>query len=186
MDERLRDGSGCCQDDGRYLLEFDDGQGFSFDPDNRVVSCPPQLDSTTRHQLLDHVLPRVLEHLGHLMIHAGAVCTPHGVIIFVGDTGAGKSSLVASFHTAGRRPPVRRLRATDRGRRWRRRVHRDLPKPATVAGQRRGARWRRAVRAGVSGQRQAPAAVVRSARRCTRRTSPPSACSHPTNTTRTR
>ena len=40
---------------------------------------------------------------GHLMIHAGAVRTPHGVIIFVGDTGAGKSSLAASFQ-----PPASR------------------------------------------------------------------------------
>jgi hypothetical protein len=87
--------------DRRYLVELDDGRVFSFDPDTRAIGCPRPLDSTGRHQLLDHVLPRVLDHLGHLMIHAGAVCTAHGVIVFIGDTGAGKSSLVASFLAAG-------------------------------------------------------------------------------------
>ena len=87
--------------DGDYIIEFDDGTWFSFDPHSLIVGCPPQLEATGRHQLLDHVLPRVLEHLGHLMVHAGAVCTSHGEIVFIGDTGAGKSSLVASFHAAG-------------------------------------------------------------------------------------
>ncbi len=87
--------------DGRYLLEFDDGRTFAFDPDARTVTCPEPVDAAVRHQLLDQVLPRVLEHLGYLMIHASAVRTPHGVVMFVADTGAGKSTLVASFEAAG-------------------------------------------------------------------------------------
>ena len=87
--------------DDRYVLEFDDGRSFMFDPDARTVTCPQPIDATVRHQLLDQVLPRVLEHLGHLMIHASAVRTSHGVVMFVADTGAGKSTLAASFQTAG-------------------------------------------------------------------------------------
>ena len=83
------------------MLEFDDGRSFTFDPGARTVTCPEPIDAAVRHQLLDQVLPRVLEHLGHLMIHASAVRTPHGVVMFVADTGAGKSTLVASFETAG-------------------------------------------------------------------------------------
>ena len=87
--------------DGKYLLEFDDGGSFTFDPSVRTVTCPQPIDAEVRHQLLDQVLPRVLEQLGHLMIHASAVLTPYGVVMFVADTGAGKSTLVASFQIAG-------------------------------------------------------------------------------------
>ena len=83
------------------MVEFDDGRSFVFDPDARSVSCPQPIDPTVRHQLLDQVLPRVLEYLGHLMVHASAVRTPHGAVMFMADTGAGKSTLAASFQSAG-------------------------------------------------------------------------------------
>jgi hypothetical protein len=47
------------------------------------------------------VLPRVLDDLGHLMIHGSAIDTPNGAVIFIGDTGLGKSTLAASFESAG-------------------------------------------------------------------------------------
>ena len=87
--------------DGRFVLTFDDGRSFTFDPDARSVTCPHPIDASVRHQLLDQVLPRVLEHLGHLLIHASAVRTPGGVVMFVAETGAGKSTLAASFQAAG-------------------------------------------------------------------------------------
>ena len=43
----------------------------------------------------------MLEHLGHMMIHASAIRTPRGVVLFVAEAGAGKSTLAASFQTAG-------------------------------------------------------------------------------------
>ena len=87
--------------DDRYVLEFDDGRTFTFDPSARTVTCPLPIDAAGRHQLLDQVLPRVLEHFGQLMIHASAVRTLHGAVMFVADSGAGKSTLAASFQSAG-------------------------------------------------------------------------------------
>jgi hypothetical protein len=87
--------------DDRYVIEFDDGRSFTFDPAARTIGCPQPIDSAVRHHLLDQVLPRVLEHLGHMMIHASAIRTPNGVVLFVAEAGAGKSTLAASFQTAG-------------------------------------------------------------------------------------
>jgi hypothetical protein len=87
--------------DDRYVVEFEDGRSFTFDPAARTIRCPQPIDSAVRHHLLDQVLPRVLEHLGHMMIHASAIRTPAGVVLFVAEAGAGKSTLAASFQTAG-------------------------------------------------------------------------------------
>jgi hypothetical protein len=87
--------------DHRYLLEFEEGRSFMFDSDTRTVSCPEPVDAAVRHELLDQVLPRVLEHLGHTMIHASTVRTSRGAVMFVADTGVGKSTLAASFQTSG-------------------------------------------------------------------------------------
>jgi putative ribosome biogenesis GTPase RsgA len=38
----------------------------------------------------------VLDDLGHLMIHGSAIDTPGGAVIFIGDTGLGKSTLAAA------------------------------------------------------------------------------------------
>ena len=84
-----------------YVVSFDDGRSFTFDPDARTVNCPQPIDAAVRHQLLDQVLPRVLEHLGHMMVHASAVRTPQGVVLFVAEAGVGKSTLAASFQSAG-------------------------------------------------------------------------------------
>jgi len=55
--------------------------------------------STVRHYLLDQVLPRLLESRGHFVLHASGVKTDRGGILFLGQSGAGKSSLAA--HMAG-------------------------------------------------------------------------------------
>lgn len=55
------------------------------------------LDATIRHLLLDHVLPRLVSHQGRLVLHAAGVADAEGAILLVGPTGAGKSTLAASF-----------------------------------------------------------------------------------------
>lgn len=87
--------------DGKHVFALGKDNMFKFEQATRVVSCPSPLDPTTRHQLLDHVLPRVLDGLGHLMVHGSAVNTSSGALVFVGDTGLGKSTLAASFENAG-------------------------------------------------------------------------------------
>jgi hypothetical protein len=56
---------------------------------------------TLGHLLLDQALPMVLGLRGIPTLHASTVVTPRGVCAFLGATGAGKSTLAASFSAAG-------------------------------------------------------------------------------------
>lgn len=53
------------------------------------------------HFLADQVMPRLLAHIGGFVIHAGAVRIGDGAAMIVGDSGLGKSTLVASLDRAG-------------------------------------------------------------------------------------
>jgi len=58
---------------------------------------------TLRHLLLDQVVPRILGQRGKLVLHASAVILKENTgIIFVGDSGWGKSTLASSFHQSGK------------------------------------------------------------------------------------
>jgi hypothetical protein len=56
---------------------------------------------TLAHLLLDQALPMVLGLRGIPTLHASTVVTPRGACSFLGPAGAGKSTLAASFATAG-------------------------------------------------------------------------------------
>ncbi len=93
---------GVCGD--QFVVEFPDLAVFLLDATAttvRVVMGPNVPDVTARHLLLNQVLPLVLSHRGRLVLHAGAVATAHGVVAFVGATGAGKSTLVAACASLG-------------------------------------------------------------------------------------
>jgi hypothetical protein len=87
-----------------YLLRFPEYADFVVSADARTVSCylqakcPPE---TMRHLLLNQVIPLVFSHSGKLVLHASACATPQGVLAFMGMTGAGKSTLAASFGLQG-------------------------------------------------------------------------------------
>lgn len=89
---------------GRFLLRFPDLADFSIAADGSDVGvrasseCTPE---TLRHLILDQVLPRVLAHRGSLVLHAGAVDVGGRAVAFLGQSGVGKSTLVASFRNAG-------------------------------------------------------------------------------------
>ena len=55
------------------------------------------LDATIRHLVLDHVLPRLVSYQGRFVLHASGVADSECTILFLGPTGAGKSTLAASF-----------------------------------------------------------------------------------------
>ena len=87
-----------------YLLSFPGLAEFLVDEDGRRVSArslPDTAAETLRHLLLDQVLPRVLAWRGRLVLHSGAVRVGERVVAFLGGTGTGKSTLVASLHAAG-------------------------------------------------------------------------------------
>jgi hypothetical protein len=91
----------CARVDGGYLLRFTDLADFFIEARGRSVECltvaPGITSRTTRHLVLDQVLPRVLNLLGHDSLHATAIATERGACAFVGPPGIGKSTIAASF-----------------------------------------------------------------------------------------
>ncbi len=89
-----------------FLLRFPELCDVILDTGQRHISVVPHetLDEhTIEHLLVDQVLPRFLAHEGHLLLHACAVNIKDRVILFLGRSGWGKSTLAALLHKAGYR-----------------------------------------------------------------------------------
>jgi hypothetical protein len=87
-----------------HWLRFPDLADFQIASQANEIACYPiskTPQETIRHLLLDQVLPRCLAHQGRTMVHASAVQLEHGLILFIGDSGTGKSTLAGNFHQAG-------------------------------------------------------------------------------------
>lgn len=88
-----------------YRLRFPRLADFLISPDDKTIVCESAVDTppeTVRHLFLDQVLPRVLGHRGHLIVHASSVQMRSGAgLAFVGQSGWGKSTLAASFMQDG-------------------------------------------------------------------------------------
>jgi hypothetical protein len=90
--------------DAGYLLRFPDLGDYVVSTDASSIRCYPGAEmplETIRHLLLNQVIPIVLSQLGEVVLHASACATPQGAIAFLGNTGAGKSTLAASFALRG-------------------------------------------------------------------------------------
>ncbi len=84
-----------------HLLRFPTLVDFIISHSAKHITCFPVPGTTTetiQHLFLDQVLPRCLGHQGMVMLHASAVSIPGGVVLFVGQTGEGKSTLAGYFH----------------------------------------------------------------------------------------
>lgn len=66
-----------------------------------VCSAPDVPSITVDHFIADQVIPRLLAHEGSFIIHAGAVSFQGTTLIFMGNSGFGKSTLASSFEGAG-------------------------------------------------------------------------------------
>jgi hypothetical protein len=87
-----------------FLLRFPSLADFVVSNDGSHIRAWPVSgndEETLRHLLLDQVMPRLLSHQGHLVLHASAIDVNGRAIAFVGETGRGKSTLAASFHLSG-------------------------------------------------------------------------------------
>jgi hypothetical protein len=62
---------------------------------------PKVTPATLEHLLHDQIYPRLLAHEGRLALHAGAVEIGGKLALFLGESGMGKSTLVASLYQAG-------------------------------------------------------------------------------------
>ena len=83
------------------LLRFHDLADFLLDFEQLCIWCHPLTDTpieTTRHLLIDQVVPRFIGQMGNLVVHASAVVLENGACIaFLGKSGWGKSTLRPAF-----------------------------------------------------------------------------------------
>jgi hypothetical protein len=86
-----------------YNLRFPGLAEFEVSSDGRrIVGFPaPNIsDATVEHLYLNQVLPLALSRSGKLVVHACAVEVNGSALVFMGDTGRGKSTLAAAFAIA--------------------------------------------------------------------------------------
>lgn len=89
-----------------YLLRFPGLADFRVSMGGGSITCAPVpgvSKATTEHLYLNQVLPLALSKQGKLVFHASAVDTGEGAVVFVGESGRGKSTLAASFAVNGYR-----------------------------------------------------------------------------------
>ncbi len=86
--------------DSNFIIRFIELADFFLSLDLSAVHCYSKSAiplETIRHLFLDQVFPMVLSEKGKTILHASAVVTPIGAIIFLGESGQGKSTLCAAF-----------------------------------------------------------------------------------------
>jgi hypothetical protein len=87
-----------------YLLTFPEHGQFAIASDASSVSVHPFArtpDETTRHLLLNQILPLVMSRRGRLVLHASAISYHDEVVAFIGRSGAGKSTFAVACALAG-------------------------------------------------------------------------------------
>jgi hypothetical protein len=88
-----------------YLVHFRELATVSVEFANRYIRVWPAFSDlpleTIQHLIADQVVPRIIAHEGRLVIHAGAVQFDERAITIIGESGRGKSTLVASLDANG-------------------------------------------------------------------------------------
>lgn len=87
-----------------YLLRFPGFADFILDVHANRIRVEPVAGidpGTLEHLLIDQVLPRFLAQQGELLVHACAVIIEGRLVLFIADSGWGKSTLAAHLHDAG-------------------------------------------------------------------------------------
>jgi energy-coupling factor transporter ATP-binding protein EcfA2 len=90
-----------------FIVSFPDLARFHLGMDTRRIT-PFDISSGTSnatliHLLFDQIAPRILAHKGLLVLHGSAVEIAGEAVVFLGETGMGKSTLAASLDRAGHR-----------------------------------------------------------------------------------
>lgn len=87
-----------------YLLRFPQLADFEVSQDGNVVTAypVPGVDAATvEHLYINQLVPLALSRQGRPAFHASVVTVDDGAVAFLGRTGAGKSTLAASFALNG-------------------------------------------------------------------------------------
>ncbi len=93
---------GKCEE--KLVLRFPLLADFLFSKKDTEIICHPAPDTpveTIRHLLLDQVIPRIVSHLGRPVLHASGSVVGGAGVLFLGQTGWGKSTLSGHFHQNG-------------------------------------------------------------------------------------
>lgn len=93
------------RDGDDYVLRFPDLADFRISAHGRHVHCDATsaVSETMLRQLLNQILPLVLNGQRATVLHAGAVEVDQGAVAFLGPTGRGKSTLTAAMANQGYR-----------------------------------------------------------------------------------
>ncbi len=75
--------------------------GVSAGTEITVEACPDADEDSIRLFLLGPVFGALLHQRRLLPLHASAIQTPKGAVLFAGGSGSGKSALAAAFYTRG-------------------------------------------------------------------------------------
>jgi len=87
-----------------FRLRFPGLAEFDVVEDGALVRCaahPGTPPETTRHLLLDQIVPLLLNLRGSEALHASVVLISRGACAFIGKSGRGKSTLAAAFQRVG-------------------------------------------------------------------------------------
>lgn len=92
-------------DSGSFECGFGDLAAFrvSFGEEaiELIRTSVPDEPATLNHLLYDHLVPRVVSASGKLVLHGSVVRIGSALAVFLGETGAGKSTLAASLDAKG-------------------------------------------------------------------------------------
>lgn len=95
----------CRHCEGKYVARSASVGDVVIDIAQRTVKPTSLVDGATNATVesffTDQVLPGLIDHDGHLVVHGGTVVTPFGGLMVVGPSGRGKSSLVTALGLAG-------------------------------------------------------------------------------------
>ena len=89
---------------GELLVSCSVTGAWSADPGGGVVEALPEpgvAATSIEHRLVSVIVPLLLAERGDLVIHASAVDTDAGAVLFAGPSGRGKSTTVAALARAG-------------------------------------------------------------------------------------
>ena len=94
----------CFQAAPGRLLAWIEGVARYLAADGREIVVQPEpgaIESDLRALLLCSPMGGLLHQRGLLPLHASVIATPHGAVVFMGNSGRGKSTLAAHFRQCG-------------------------------------------------------------------------------------